>query len=271
MRVVLLLLGPLLLSCYPSGQLAVVPVTDDDDAPTPTPACALRDLSDEALPAAVAGLPYEGEVRVAGYEGPGRFSLAAGVLPAGVSLDESGLVAGTPTEVGVFDLWVRVTDADIADAFGCVQLEVELEAKDVEMGYVHDQRTLLSEQEGVQRDLWVRIAGGGEPGQDEVLLRPALYRPGPNGVHEQGNGDDELVVLIPPAEVTIGVGSWGNADAEPIDSPAEHAGDGLFVAGEDTGELPFNFSHPDWGQVDSILQVVPPDWCPNGVYGVSCT
>ncbi len=265
MRVVSLLSLLLLVSCFPSGQLDVEPIDDDDD--TPSPECALRDLSDEGLPLATLGLPYEGDVRVADYDGPGVYTLATGRMPGGLSLAEGGAITGTPTELGTFDLWIRVTEADIDDAFGCVQLDVDEEAKDVSLGYVHDQRTALSESAGVQVGLWMRIAGGGEPGQDEVLLRPGLYRPGANGVHELGAGDDELVVLLPPDEVTVTVGGWQNADGEPIDSPSEHVGDGLFVAGEDTGELPFNLDHPDWDAVDSVLQVVPPDWCPKGLSG----
>jgi hypothetical protein len=153
----------------------------------------------------------------------------------------------------------------IEDALGCVQFEVRDVPKDAALGYVHDQRTAISEHSGVQRDLWVRIAEGGEEGMDTVLLRPGLYRPGPDGVPEQGGGDDELIRLLDPSEVTIEVDLWTNADGEPELDPATHEGDGLFVAGVDTGTLPFTMSHPDFDPIDSKLQVVPPDWCPNGL------
>lgn len=263
--------GPWILSllaltaCYPTaGELPIAPI-GGEAGPVPGPDCTLMDLDDAELPAAVGGSAYEGRVLVEGYEGDAVFSLALGTMPPGLSLDEDGDVMGTPTELGLWDLWIRAERTLLDDAFGCVQIEVRDLPLDAALGYIHDQRTWLTDNTNVQQDLWVRIAGGGEDGMDSVLLRPGLYRPGEDGVAEQGGGDDELIRLLDPAEVSLEVGEWSTVDPEPELDPSSHAGAGLFVAGLDTGTLPFTLSHPDFEPIDSKLQVVPPDWCPGGV------
>ncbi|MFX4732792.1 putative Ig domain-containing protein, partial [Acinetobacter baumannii] len=53
---------------------------------------------------------------VSGGTGPYAYSLAAGSLPAGTTLDPStGTVSGIPTTAGAFDYTIRVTDG--ASAF----------------------------------------------------------------------------------------------------------------------------------------------------------
>ncbi len=257
----------LLTGCWPTaGELPIRPINgDDDDGPAPGPACTLRDLDDTELPNVVEGTDYSGRVLVEGYDGDATFSIAQGSMPPGLTLADTGAVSGMATTLGEWEVWIRVVDMTIADALGCVAITVTDLPKDAFLGYVHDQRTYLTENEGVQVDLWVRIAEGGEDGQDEVLLRPGIYQPGPDGVNDQGGGDDELVRLLDPSEVTIEPDLWVNADAEPDLDPSTYEGDGLFVAGVDTGELPFTLSHPDFEPVDSKLQVIPPDWCPDGL------
>lgn len=254
-----------LIGCYPTaGELPITPA-GGDEGPLPGPVCTLMDLDDSELPTAVEGSAYDGRVLVSGYDGDGVFSLALDSPPPGLALSEDGRVAGTPIELGTWDLWIRVQQMTIDDAFGCVQIEVRELPKDAFLGYVHDQRTFLTNEEGVQQDLWVRIAQGGEEGMDTVLLRPGLYRPGEDGLAQQGGGDDELIRLLDPDDVTIETDLWVNGDAEPVLDPASHAGSGLFVAGVDTGTLPFTLSHPDFESIESKLQVVPPDWCPGGI------
>ena len=48
--------------------------------------------------------------------------------------------------------------------------------------------------------------------------------------------------------------------------PTEYVGAGWFQAGVDTGNLPVTVSHPDYPDLVTNLQVVPPDWCPLGVH-----
>ena len=47
-----------------------------------------------------------------GGTGPYEFSIATGNLPSGLNLSPSGLISGTPFEVGVFRLTIRATDAE---------------------------------------------------------------------------------------------------------------------------------------------------------------
>src|SRR4029079_13486084 len=42
---------------------------------------------------------------------PYHWSLSAGQLPPGITVSEAGLISGTPTTVGVFDVTIRVADS----------------------------------------------------------------------------------------------------------------------------------------------------------------
>ena len=53
---------------------------------------------------------YEEELQTTGGAGGDTWSLASGTLPAGMSLDPSGYLYGTPTEAGTFPLTVQVSD-----------------------------------------------------------------------------------------------------------------------------------------------------------------
>lgn len=69
-------------------------------------------ITTAALPSALQGVPYAESVQASGGQSPYSWSVSAGALPAGLSLDSgSGLITGTPTtlESAVFD--VTVTDA----------------------------------------------------------------------------------------------------------------------------------------------------------------
>jgi large repetitive protein len=61
-------------------------------------------------PAATVGTPYSFALG-APSAGSGTWSLRAGPLPEGLSLDPSGLVAGTPTSAGAFPLAFSLADA----------------------------------------------------------------------------------------------------------------------------------------------------------------
>ncbi len=154
-----------LVGCSPTaGELPIEPIVgdDDDDGPAPGPKCTLFDLDDTELPSAVEGADYEGRVLVEGYDGPAVFTIAQGTLPPGLTMADDGEVSGRATALGTWDLWIRAREMTIEDAFGCVQLRVTDLPKDAFLGYVHDQRTYLTDNEGVQQDLWLRIAQGGE-------------------------------------------------------------------------------------------------------------
>ncbi|MGH9842706.1 MAG: putative Ig domain-containing protein, partial [Blastocatellia bacterium] len=67
------------------------------------------------LPPAEAGAPYNRTVTATGGLAPYSFSIGAGALPAGITLNAAtGVLSGTPTVTGVFSFEVRATDG-----FGC--------------------------------------------------------------------------------------------------------------------------------------------------------
>ncbi len=149
-------------------------------------------------------------------------------------------------------------------------------AAETALGYVHDQETVLTIDYDIQTDMWVRVAEGGEAGQDSFELRPGLYSAGPNGLYEQGRNDDVLVESLDISEVTVTEGPW--AESEEVDpngpsypsghynegDPTVYAGGGIFQAGVDTGNLPVTISHPDHDSIETNVQVLPPDWYPLG-------
>jgi large repetitive protein len=65
-----------------------------------------------ALPAAIAGQVFTATLSSTGAVGPYSYSLASGMLPAGVSLSPAGLLSGTPTASGSFAFTVGVRDAN---------------------------------------------------------------------------------------------------------------------------------------------------------------
>ncbi|KKB11471.1 hypothetical protein VE25_12620 [Devosia geojensis] len=68
-------------------------------------------LSPGALPDATAGIAYSQAITATGGTAPYAFALSSGVLPAGLSLDASGLLSGTPAVSGSFAFEVTATDA----------------------------------------------------------------------------------------------------------------------------------------------------------------
>ncbi len=95
---------------------------DPPTAPWCIPAKAQRLFTFDVLPAlsiqqqslapTIVGRPYSFQLTAEG--GGGQFwSLASGTLPPGITLSETGLLSGTPTQVGDFQFVVRVTDGNI--------------------------------------------------------------------------------------------------------------------------------------------------------------
>lgn len=69
-----------------------------------------------ALPPMSAGNTFEQALSASGGIAPYAYRLAAGILPAGLSLEPGGRLSGTPTHRGPFSFSVRVTDARGASA-----------------------------------------------------------------------------------------------------------------------------------------------------------
>ena len=80
-----------------------VPVPAPDTAPV---------IVTESLPATQVGAAYVATLEAEGGNGALTWSLAAGVLPAGLTLSEDGFISGVPTTAGTSTFTVRVVDAD---------------------------------------------------------------------------------------------------------------------------------------------------------------
>jgi hypothetical protein len=68
--------------------------------------------SEQNLPYAVVGAPYEESVVASGgSSGPHDYQLAGGAIPPGLTLEPDGTVSGVPSNVGVYAFLVRATNS----------------------------------------------------------------------------------------------------------------------------------------------------------------
>ncbi len=74
--------------------------------------CPAIDITPEILPNASNGVPYSEQLIADGGVPPYTWLITAGTLPAGITLDSSGLLSGTPTEDAAFEFAVTVQDAN---------------------------------------------------------------------------------------------------------------------------------------------------------------
>ncbi len=65
-----------------------------------------------ALPKATVGEAYSASLSVTGGDTPFIWSIVAGTLPPGLSLDPNGIISGTPTQAGMSGFEVGVVDGD---------------------------------------------------------------------------------------------------------------------------------------------------------------
>jgi hypothetical protein len=68
-------------------------------------------INTTTLPDGTVGVPYSAALTASGGTAPYTWSLVSGSLPPGLALSATGLVSGTPTKEGIFDLTVKVTDS----------------------------------------------------------------------------------------------------------------------------------------------------------------
>ncbi len=67
-------------------------------------------ISTAALPSATVGIPYQAPLQATGGTAPYQWSSTGG-LPPGLSISASGVLSGTPTSAGTYNVAVRAVDA----------------------------------------------------------------------------------------------------------------------------------------------------------------
>ena len=80
-------------------------------APPPPPECPAITLAPTTLPGGTVGVAYNQTITGSGGDAPYGFGLAAGALPAGLTLTSTGVLAGEPSTPGTSELTIRATDA----------------------------------------------------------------------------------------------------------------------------------------------------------------
>ncbi|MEO7271062.1 MAG: ice-binding family protein [Vicinamibacterales bacterium] len=76
-----------------------------------TPTCPTIALTPATAPNGTLGVAYSQLIAASGGAGPYSFSVAAGALPAGLTLSPAGVLSGTPTSAGSSTFTLRGTDA----------------------------------------------------------------------------------------------------------------------------------------------------------------
>ncbi|MBI1764047.1 MAG: S8 family serine peptidase, partial [Acidobacteria bacterium] len=94
------------------------------------------------LPDGKTGQPYAQNLQATGGIPAYTWSLLSGALPAGLSFNNAGALAGTPTQAGTFNFTVRVTDSQMVQAQKALSLKVNRVA--VKADFDGDGKTDLS-------------------------------------------------------------------------------------------------------------------------------
>src|SRR5262249_34232703 len=82
-------------------------------------------ISPAALPAATVDGSYSQAITANSGNPTYTFSISAGSLPPGLSLDSGGLLSGTPTTAGTYPFTVEVTDAAASTATQAYSFSVQ--------------------------------------------------------------------------------------------------------------------------------------------------
>lgn len=90
-----------------------------------TPVASSRlSITTSALPDASKGAAYSAGLSATGGSQPYSWSITAGSLPDGVSLNDSGMLSGNPSKTGSFSFTAKVTDGDSHTAIASLALAV---------------------------------------------------------------------------------------------------------------------------------------------------
>src|SRR5215472_14704788 len=108
-----------------AGALTPVVVAHPANTGFATPPATLAILS-SALPDAVVGQPYSGQISLFGGIAPYSISLANGSLPAGLTINNTGLITGTPNAPGNFSFTIQVTDSAAQPTIAAQSLSIRI-------------------------------------------------------------------------------------------------------------------------------------------------
>lgn len=226
---------------------------------------------------AIYDVEYTGVLALTGYDGPAAYRINGGTLPQGLELDAAGRITGLPGWVETQTVEVLVSGLDGADdLIGEVTVEVTTEGLDAQLGYEHDQLNNMLMVGDKMTNIWLRVDGTGEEGMGEWTMNPGVYLPGEDGVHSAGRGDDVRIGDLDFRALDWTFSNWRATRKDntapgypsvhlPEGEPPSFTGRGVFSAHADTGEADLTITHPAYhNTVEKLVQVVPPDWCPNG-------
>lgn len=85
---------------------------------TVTQPCPTITIGPASLPAGTLNAGYNQSLTASGGAAAYNFTVSAGALPNGLSLSSIGVISGTPTQLGSFNLTVKATDAN-----GCIGIQ----------------------------------------------------------------------------------------------------------------------------------------------------
>lgn len=158
------------LSGIPEGTAsATITVSLTDGAATATRQLSLTIRENGALlihPAMLSNAtyqtPYSASLEASGGVPPYAWTLESGSLPAGISLNTSGMLSGTPTQVGTFRFVVKARDAATgglsAVDLGTFEIMVQADA-----GFSITTASLPAGNVGSGYDVTIETMGGGAP------------------------------------------------------------------------------------------------------------
>jgi large repetitive protein len=81
-------------------------------------------LLTQSLPGAQIGVAYSATLQATGGVPPYTWSIIAGALPPGLTMDSNGNITGTPTTIGTYNFTVQFVDP--IGNFGTVNIGVSL-------------------------------------------------------------------------------------------------------------------------------------------------
>jgi uncharacterized protein (TIGR03437 family) len=151
---------------YPGTFMIGVQVTDSNGVTVAEnftftitgPAPSVLTISTISLPNGFAGQPYSESLAASGGSPGYTWSRTGQQIPAGLSLNSAGTVAGTPTAAGSYTLGVQVTDTSGGQVLGTVSLNIEPAPLQITTGAIFP-----AGQAGVNYPSQIATATGGTP------------------------------------------------------------------------------------------------------------